>query len=75
MLLIGARGTIGSGLRTYLPRSAGYFAVWCHQEDAARMVHACFRSRCAGHLPRGAHYFVIRSPRRSNLSTYLCDGQ
>ena len=37
----------------------GYFAVWCHQEDAARMVHACFRSRCAGHLPSGAHYFVI----------------
>ena len=37
----------------------GYFAVWCHQEDAARMVHACFQSHCAGNLPSGAHYFAI----------------
>ena len=37
----------------------GYFAVWCHQEDAARLVHACFQRHCAGDLPSGAHYFAI----------------
>ena len=37
----------------------GYFAVWCHQEDSARFVHACFQSHCRGELPSGAHYFVI----------------
>lgn len=36
-----------------------YFAVWCHQEDAARMVHACYTSHLAGSLVSGAHYFVI----------------
>ena len=37
----------------------GYFAVWCHQEDAANFVHACYRSHLDGSLPAGAHYFVI----------------
>ena len=37
----------------------GYFAVWCHQEDAARLVHACFQRHCDGDLPSGAHYFAI----------------
>lgn len=37
----------------------GYFSVWCHQEDAARFVHACFTSHLEGNLPSGAHYFVI----------------
>ena len=37
----------------------GYFSVWCHQEDAARFVHACYESYLNGSLPSGAHYFVI----------------
>ncbi len=37
----------------------GYFCVWCHQEDASRLVHAAFRSHLNGTLPSGAHYFVI----------------
>ena len=37
----------------------GYFAVWCHQQDAARFVHSCFMSHLKCQLPRGAHYFVI----------------
>lgn len=37
----------------------GYFSVWCHQEDAARLVHACFQRYLQGTLPSGAHYFVI----------------
>ena len=37
----------------------GYFSVWCHQEDAARLVHACFQAHLKGSLPSGAHYFVI----------------
>lgn len=37
----------------------GYFSVWCHQEDAALFVHACYRSHLDGSLPKGPHYFVI----------------
>ena len=37
----------------------GYFSVWCHQEDAARFVHACFQTHCNGKLPSGSHYFAI----------------
>ena len=37
----------------------GYFAVWCHQEDAARLVHRCFQAHLNGTLPSGAHYFAI----------------
>lgn len=37
----------------------GYFSVWCHQEDAARFVHACYQSYLDESLPSGAHYFVI----------------
>ena len=36
----------------------GYFALWCHQQDAARFVHACYRSHISGGLRSGAHYFV-----------------
>ena len=36
-----------------------YFSVWCHQEDAARFVHACFSTHRKGTLKSGAHYFVI----------------
>ena len=37
----------------------GYFSVWCHQEDAARLVHRCFKAHLNDSLPSGAHYFVI----------------
>ncbi|MCY3735897.1 MAG: hypothetical protein OXG13_05815 [Gemmatimonadaceae bacterium] len=37
----------------------GYFALWCHQEDAARFVHACYTAWRAGTLRSGAHYFVV----------------
>ena len=37
----------------------GYFAVWCHQQDAAAMVHAAYTAHLAGRLPAGRHYFVI----------------
>ena len=40
-------------------KERGYFAVWCHQEDAARFVHACYTSYKTGTLNSGAHYFVI----------------
>ncbi|MBT3343406.1 MAG: NAD(P)-dependent oxidoreductase [Gemmatimonadetes bacterium] len=36
----------------------GYFSLWCHQEDAARFVHACYTTWCDGRLRSGAHYFV-----------------
>jgi len=37
----------------------GYFALWCHQEDAARFVHACYTTHVNGTLRSGAHYFVV----------------
>ena len=37
----------------------GYFAVWCHQEDAARLVDCCYKTHLNGQLRNGAHYFVI----------------
>ena len=40
-------------------KEIGYFAVWCHQEDAARFVHACYTMHTAGKLSSGAHYFVV----------------
>ena len=40
-------------------KERGYFALWCHQQDAARFVHACYTTRTSGDLPSGAHYFVV----------------
>jgi hypothetical protein len=37
----------------------GYFTVWCHQEDAARLVNGCYKTHRDGNLRSGAHYFVI----------------
>ena len=42
-----------------LASERGYFAVWCHQEDAARLVHRCFQAHLNDTLPSGAHYFAI----------------
>ncbi len=36
-----------------------YFTVWCHQEDAARFVDACYKTARAGKLRPSAHYYVI----------------
>ncbi len=36
-----------------------YFTVWCHQEDSARFVDACYKASRAGTLRSGAHYYVI----------------
>lgn len=36
-----------------------YFTVWCHQEDSARFVDACYRASRTGTLRSGAHYYVI----------------
>lgn len=45
---------------TPLLEERGYFSVWCHQEDAARCVHAAYTSHVEGRLPaHGPHYFVI----------------
>jgi nucleoside-diphosphate-sugar epimerase len=49
----------GINARNQMASEAGYFSVWCHQEDAARFVHACFTTHRAGALKSGAHYFVI----------------
>lgn len=43
----------------------GYFALWCHQEDAARFVHACYTAWRAGTLRSGAHYFVVSDNSRN----------
>lgn len=44
---------------TPITEERGYFAVWCHQQDAAAMVHAAYTAHVAGKLPPGRHYFVI----------------
>jgi nucleoside-diphosphate-sugar epimerase len=36
-----------------------YFSVWCHQEDSARFVDGCYKTKVAGRLKSGAHYYVI----------------
>ena len=36
-----------------------YFTVWCHQEDSARFVDACYKTAHAGKLRPSAHYYVI----------------
>ena len=36
-----------------------YFTVWCHQEDSARFVDACYKTFVKGKLRAGAHYYVI----------------
>ncbi len=43
----------------------GYFTVWCHQEDAARLVDCCFKAHKKKTLRGGAHYFAISNNRYS----------
>lgn len=58
------RGTVaarwgGINAANQMMSERGYFALWCHQEDAARFVHACYTTHKNGKLPPGAHYFVV----------------
>ena len=46
-------------VNTPITEEPGYFAVWCHQQDAAAMVHAAYTAHLAGTLPPARHYFVI----------------
>lgn len=49
----------GINAENRMHEEVAYFSVWCHQEDAARFVHACFSTHQQGRLKSGAHYFVI----------------
>ena len=49
----------GINAKNALSAERGYFALWCHQEDAARFVHACYTTYLNGALRSGAHYFVV----------------
>ncbi len=49
----------GINARNEMMDERGYFALWCHQEDAARFVHSCYTSHLSGRMRSGAHYFVI----------------
>ncbi len=44
---------------TPIVEERGYFAVWCHQQDAAAMVHAAYTAHRNDLLPPARHYFVI----------------
>ena len=49
----------GINAKNDMKDEVAYFSVWCHQEDAARFVNACYESAQAGKLVSGAHYYVI----------------
>ena len=49
----------GINTENAMTSEVAYFSVWCHQEDSARFVDACFRTHRAGKLREGAHYYVI----------------
>lgn len=49
----------GINAENRMMKERGYFALWCHQQDAARFVHACYTTRTNGDLASGAHYFVV----------------
>lgn len=44
---------------TPIVEERGYFAVWCHQQDAAAMIHSAYTAHLSGRLPPARHYFVI----------------
>ena len=44
---------------TPIVEERGYFAVWCHQQDAAAMVHSAYAAHLDGRLPPARHYYVI----------------
>ena len=49
----------GINAQNKMTSERGYFALWCHQEDAAQFVHACYTSFKKGTLKSGSHYFVV----------------
>jgi nucleoside-diphosphate-sugar epimerase len=49
----------GINAQNKMTTERGYFALWCHQEDAAQFVHACYTSYKNATLRSGAHYFVV----------------
>jgi len=49
----------GINAKNIMSKERGYFTLWCHQEDAAQFVHACYTSHQNGNLKSGAHYFVV----------------
>lgn len=49
----------GINARNEMTDEVAYFTVWCHQEDSARFVNACYKASRAGRLRSGAHYYVI----------------
>jgi nucleoside-diphosphate-sugar epimerase len=49
----------GINAQNVMTTERGYFTLWCHQEDAARFVHACYTCYQNGTLRSGAHYFVV----------------
>ena len=49
----------GINERNSMTEEVAYFTVWCHQEDSARFVDACFKTSRAKKLRPGAHYYVI----------------
>jgi hypothetical protein len=49
----------GINAKNEMTSEVAYFTVWCHQEDSARFVDACFKASRAGTLRSGAHYYVI----------------
>ena len=49
----------GINAKNEMTSEVAYFTVWCHQEDSARFVDACFKASRSGKLRSGAHYYVI----------------
>jgi len=49
----------GINAQNKMTTERGYFALWCHQEDAARFVHACYTAHQNKNLRSGTHYFVV----------------
>ncbi|MBT3606138.1 MAG: NAD(P)-dependent oxidoreductase [Candidatus Latescibacteria bacterium] len=49
----------GINAQNKMAQERGYFSLWCHQEDAAQFVHACYTTYKSGTLKSGAHYFVV----------------
>jgi hypothetical protein len=49
----------GINAKNAMTDEVAYFTLWCHQEDSARFVDACYKTARAGKLRSGAHYYVI----------------
>jgi len=54
-------------------KEIGYFSIWCHQEDAARFVHACYTTHIAGKLSSGSPYFVVSANTHGIFDTNVAE--